>query len=63
MTQQKPVEPGFILNITMTVETLNLVLTSLEAQPYKMVFETIMDLRTQAMSQIAASQSLAKSEE
>lgn len=55
--QPKPVEPGFIINLTVPVETLNIILASLETQPYKTVSETITELRNQAMVQIAMAQS------
>ena len=61
--QAKPVEPGFIVTLTIPVEQLNVILTSLEAQPYKLVAETINEVRSQAMAQIAAAQSLSKSKE
>lgn len=61
--QAKPVEPGFIINLTIPVESLNVILTSLEAQPYKLVAETINEVRSQAMAQIAAAQSIQKSKE
>lgn len=50
---QPAVAPETVVTVTVTVETLNVILTALETKPYNVVGNIIPDIRGQAMAQLS----------